>query len=147
MFLPNNLTVPETIIILFYSTQIHLRKILNRVYTDLYKVENTRYIIYRPLLYYILHYGHIGTRAGPISQNLMESPPPKVRLHELPKKLKSIYYICISSAIKSTEAFDRVGGYRLVVTNIFGTAYMQFGNILVLSASFILGLKELIELE
>ncbi|CDM32744.1 unnamed protein product [Penicillium roqueforti FM164] len=60
---------------------------------------------------------------------------PEVRLYKLPKKLKSVYHICISSAIKSTEAFDRVGGYR------------QFSNILVLSVSFILGLKELIELE
>jgi hypothetical protein len=49
--------------------------------------------------------------------------PPEVRLHELPKKLKAACYVCISSAIKSTEAFDGVGGHRLVVTNIFGTAH------------------------
>ncbi|CAG8904335.1 unnamed protein product [Penicillium nalgiovense] len=234
MFLPNNLTAPETMMMLFYSAQIHLRKILNRVHTDLYKVEKqdqtqwsftvqealslnldrwreslpdsmqwdesdppaneinaarmrakyygARYIIHRPLLYHVLHYGHTGARAGPISQNSMESPafqqlppsmlhssarapsmssdmgstpaaistdwqPPEVRLHELPKKLKSACHICISSAIKSTEAFDGVGGHRLVVTNIFGTAHAQFGNMLVLSASFMSGLKELVEPE
>ncbi|CAG8065411.1 unnamed protein product [Penicillium nalgiovense] len=213
MFLPNNLTAPEAMMMLFYSAQIHLRKILNRVHTDLYKVEKqdqiqwsftvqealslnldrwreslpdsmqwdesdppaneinaarmrakyygARYIIHRPLLYHVLHYGHTGARVGPISQNSMESPafqqlppsmlnmsarnpsmarmssdmgftpatisthwqPPEVRLHELPKKLKAACYVCISSAIKSTEAFDGVGGHRLVVTNIFGTAH------------------------
>ncbi|KAJ5051290.1 hypothetical protein NUH16_003071 [Penicillium rubens] len=235
--LPNNLTAPETMMMLFYSAQIHLRKILNRVHTDLYKDEKqgqtrwssnvqealslnldgwreslpdsmqwdesdppaneinaarmrakyygARYIIHRPLLYHVLHYGHTGARIGPIGQNLVESPgfqrlppsmlhssarapsmarmssdmgstpaaistdwqPPEVRLHELPKKPKSACHICISSAIKSTEAFDGVGGHRLVVTNIFGTAHAQFGNMLVLSASFMSGLKELVEPE
>ncbi|CAP99930.1 Pc22g26420 [Penicillium rubens Wisconsin 54-1255] len=235
--LPNNLTAPETMMMLFYSAQIHLRKVLNRVHTDLYKVEKqgqtrwsstvqealslnldlwreslpesmqwdesdppaneinaarmrakyygARYIIHRPLLYHALHYGHTGARVSPISQTLMESPtsqqlspsilhsaarapsmaymssdmdstpaaisthwqPPEVRLHELPKKLKAACYICISSAIKSTEAFDGIGGHRLVVTNIFGTAHAQFGNMLVLSATFMSCLKELVEPE
>ncbi|OQE64976.1 hypothetical protein PENNAL_c0217G07760, partial [Penicillium nalgiovense] len=52
-----------------------------------------------------------------------------------------------ASAIKSTEAFDGVGGHRLVVTNIFGTAHAQFGNMLVLSATFMSSLKELVEPE
>ncbi|CAG8905510.1 unnamed protein product [Penicillium nalgiovense] len=56
--------------------------------------------------------------------------PPEVRLHELPKKLKAACYVCISSAIKSTEAFDG-----------------QFGNMLVLSATFMSSLKELVEPE
>ncbi|KAI1829218.1 transcriptional regulator family: Fungal Specific TF [Penicillium roqueforti] len=235
--LPNNLTAPKTMMMLFYSAQIHLRKVLNRVHTDLYKVEKqgqtrwsstvqealslnldlwreslpesmqwdesdppaneinaarmrakyygARYIIHRPLLYHALHYGHTGARVGPIGQNLVESPtfqqsPPSmlhsaarapsmarmssdmgstpaaistdwqpygVRLHELPKKLKAACHICIRSAIKSTEAFDGVGGNRLVVTNIFGTAHAQFGNMLVLSATFTSSLKELVEPE
>ncbi|KXG54686.1 uncharacterized protein PGRI_078300 [Penicillium griseofulvum] len=233
--LPNDLNAPQTMMMLFYSAQIHLRKVLNRVHTDLYKVEKqgqtrwsstvqealslnldlwrkslpnsmqweendppaneinaarmrakyygARYIIHRPLLYHALHYGHTGARVGPVGQSLVDSPtsqqlspsmlhsaarapnmarmssdmgslpavvstdwqPPKVRLQDLPKKLKSACDICIKSAIKSTEAFDGVGGHRLIVTNIFGTAHAQFGNMLVLSATYMSSLKELVE--
>ncbi|EKV13385.1 hypothetical protein PDIG_38840 [Penicillium digitatum PHI26] len=235
--LPNDLNAPQTMMMLFYSAQIHLRKVLNRVHTDLYKVEKqgqtrwsstvqealslnldlwrkslpqnmqweesdppaneinaarmrakyygARYIIHRPLLYHALHYGHTGARVGPVGQSVVDSPtsqqlspsmlhnaaralrmarmpsemgsmpaavsndwqPPKVRLHDLPKKLKTACQICIASAIKSTEAFDGVGGHRLVVTNIFGTAHAQFGNMLVLSATFMSSLNELVEPE
>ncbi|RDW90849.1 putative C6 finger domain protein [Aspergillus mulundensis] len=37
--LSNNISDPDTMMMFFYSTQIHLRKILNRVHTDLYKVD------------------------------------------------------------------------------------------------------------
>lgn len=37
--LPDDLSAPSTMMMLFYSAQIHLRKVLNRVHTDLYKVE------------------------------------------------------------------------------------------------------------
>ncbi|KAJ6125789.1 hypothetical protein N7471_010282 [Penicillium samsonianum] len=237
IILPNDLNAPQTMMMLFYSAQIHLRKVLNRVHTDLYKVEKqgqtrwsstvqealslnldlwrdslpqnmqwlesdppaneinaarmrakyygARYIIHRPLLYHALHYGHTGARVGLVGQSLVDSPtsqqlspsilhsgaqdpkmasmsgdmgsmpatvstdwqPPKVRLQDLPKKLKSACDICIQSAIKSTEAFDGVGGHRLVVTNIFGTSHAQFGNMLVLSATYMSSLKELVELE
>jgi hypothetical protein len=210
--LPNDLSAPPTMMMLFYSAQIHLRKVLNRVHTDLYKVEKlgqtrwsstvqealsmnldlwrtslpdsmkwkdsdepaneinaarmrakyygARYIIHRPLLYHALHYGHTGARIGPIGQASAESPTspqqmspsishtnrstnmarmsselgftpalangwtaPKVNLRDLPKKLRVACKICIDSAVLSTEAFDGVGGHRLVVTNIFGTAH------------------------
>ncbi|KIW21762.1 uncharacterized protein PV07_12809 [Cladophialophora immunda] len=42
---------------------------------------------------------------------------------------------CIEAAIRSTTSFDKVRR-RLVVTNIFGTAHAQFGNMLVLYATF-----------
>jgi hypothetical protein len=58
--------------------------------------------------------------------------------------------LCISSAVQSTIAFDRVGApenspyvdyqstrtHRLIVTNIFGTVHAQFGNMLVLAAVY-----------
>ncbi|KAJ5264968.1 hypothetical protein N7505_007761 [Penicillium chrysogenum] len=180
--LPNDPTAPNTMMMLFYSAQIHLRKLLDRVHTDLYKVDKqgktrwsstvqktlswnldlwreslpksmqwdesdppaneinaarmrakyygARYIIHRPLLYDALHWQE-----------------PKVHFHELPEELRAACMICIESAIKSTEAFDGVGGPRLVVTNIFGTAHAQFGNMLVLSATYISSLKELVEPE
>ncbi|CAG7952149.1 unnamed protein product [Penicillium salamii] len=234
--LPDDLSSPSTMMMLFYSAQIHLRKVLNRVHTDLYKVEKqgqrrwsstvqealsmnldlwrtslpdsmkwkdtegpaneinaarmrakyygARYIIHRPLLYHALHYGHAGTRVGPVGQ-AMDSPtyqqqspsvthnstarstdmarmssemgsalpvslangwtPPKVHPRDLPKKLRLACKICIESAILSTEAFDGVVGHRLVVTNIFGTAHAQFGNMLVLSATFMSGLSEMVD--
>ncbi|GKZ36697.1 hypothetical protein AbraIFM66950_007872 [Aspergillus brasiliensis] len=37
--LPNDPAAPNTMMMFFYSAQIHLRKVLNRVHTDLYKVE------------------------------------------------------------------------------------------------------------
>lgn len=39
--LPNEIRAPSTMMMLFYSAQIHLRKVLNRVHTDLYKVDST----------------------------------------------------------------------------------------------------------
>jgi hypothetical protein len=211
--LPNDLSAPPTMMMLFYSAQIHLRKVLNRVHTDLYKVEKAgqtrwsssvqealsmnldlwrtslpdsmkwrdsdepakeinaarmrakyygaRYIIHRPLLYYALHYGQTGARVGSIGQGSVDSPTsqqmspsiahnsrstnmarmssdmgptpaaslengwnaPKVSMRDLPQKLKKACKICIDSAVLSTEAFDGVGGHRLIVTNIFGTAH------------------------
>ncbi|KAH8722858.1 hypothetical protein GQ44DRAFT_711347 [Phaeosphaeriaceae sp. PMI808] len=58
--------------------------------------------------------------------------------------------LCINSAIRSTIAFDRIGGtdsnpyigykptraHRLIATNIFGTVHAPFGNMLVLAAVY-----------
>jgi hypothetical protein len=44
----------------------------------------------------------------------------------------------------STEAFDGIKG-RPIVTNIFGTAHAQFGNMLVLSATYMSCLSELVD--
>ena len=41
--LPNEICAPSTMMMFFYSAQIHLRKVLNRVHTDLYKVESEFY--------------------------------------------------------------------------------------------------------
>ncbi|KAJ5084234.1 hypothetical protein NUU61_008813 [Penicillium alfredii] len=238
--LPDDLSAPSTMMMLFYSAQIHLRKVLNRVHTDLYKVEKqgqtrwssnvqetlsmnldlwrtslpdnmkwkdndpptddinaarmrakyygARYIIHRPLLYHALHYGQTGARIGSVAQNTVDSPtgsmttqtqhlspsmanatqrasamtrissdlgtaapsltngwaPPTVNLRELPQKLRRACKVCIDSAILSTEAFDGIPD-RLVVTNIFGTAHAQFGNMLVLSATYMSSLTELVD--
>ncbi|KXG51317.1 uncharacterized protein PGRI_093290 [Penicillium griseofulvum] len=199
----------NTMVMMYYSAQIHLRKLLNRVHTCLYKSKTqgqtnwsstlqealslnldrwrqslpqsmqwddadppaneinaarmrakyygARYIIHRPLLYHALHYGNTGVRTGPLGQLLFDSPsdngsipaagwqPPKVSLNNIPRKLRAACDICIKSAIKSTEAFDGLGGDRLVVTNIFGTAHAQFGNMLVLAATYKSSLNELVE--
>ncbi|KAI4239086.1 MAG: hypothetical protein LQ349_000630 [Xanthoria aureola] len=44
---------------------------------------------------------------------------------------------CVAAAIQSTEAFDNIiNRQRLIVTNIFGTAHAQFGNMLVLATTY-----------
>ncbi|KAJ6027401.1 hypothetical protein N7460_012218 [Penicillium canescens] len=227
--LPDDPSAPTSAMMLFYSAQIHLRKILNRVHKFIYKVENqgqtrwsstvqealsmnlglwrtslpdimkwedsdepaneinaarmrakyygAQYIIHRPLLHYALHYGHTGASVGlgdhasmessnssqkvfpsmmhqrnnrasdmtPISSDRGSTIAAPVQLRELPKKLRIACKICIDSAILSLKAFDGVGGHRLVVTNIFGTAHAQFGNMLVLSATYMSSLRELVD--
>ncbi|KAJ5663586.1 hypothetical protein N7507_004317 [Penicillium longicatenatum] len=241
---PGGIMSPDPMLMFFYSAQIHLRKVLNRVHTDLYKVEkadekrwsssvqkalsvnldlwrtslpdsmtwsdsdppateiNTarmrakyygaRYIIHRPLLYHALHYGQHGARvdgrrveasvdsptssANTSSQQMspsitqnpraqpmarimsdMTSTPndaskyfpngllkPTVKYRDLPPQLRQACKACIESAIQSTQAFDRIED-RLVVTNIFGTAHAQFGNMLVLSATYKSSLSDLVD--
>ncbi|KAF7590269.1 hypothetical protein BBP40_003107 [Aspergillus hancockii] len=229
--LPNEISAPSTMMMFFYSAQIHLRKVLNRVHTDLYKVEKqgqthwsshvqeilsmnlelwrnslptvmkwkdtdppseeinvarmrakyygARYIIHRPLLYHALHhYGQLGFRASSddppteatamtssksqrVSSSLSHSQSATnmarlssdmgpasgltgVAHRDLPIKLRRACKVCIDSAMLSTVAFDGVKG-RPVVTNIFGTAHAQFGNMLVLSATYMSSLSELVD--
>ncbi|KAI1979758.1 hypothetical protein LOZ53_006733 [Ophidiomyces ophidiicola] len=54
---------------------------------------------------------------------------------DLDNKLHAACVTCIEAAMQSTIAFDNVEG-RPIVTNIFGTAHAQFGNILVLAATY-----------
>ncbi|KAL1967833.1 hypothetical protein VTN77DRAFT_2522 [Rasamsonia byssochlamydoides] len=232
--LPNEIRAPNTMMMFFYSAQIHLRKVLNRVHTDLYKAEKTgqrrwsfnvlevlsmnlefwrkslpdvmkwddrdppssdintarmrakyygaRYIIHRPVLYYVLHYmspqsttaadspsytGPSGSKSQQVSPSMAHSQQatsmarwssdmgtsgrpnpadiwPGVAFKDLHVKLQRWCRICIESAIQSTEAFDGIKG-RLIVTNIFGTAHAQFGNMLVLSATYMSSLSELVD--
>ncbi|KAL2005527.1 hypothetical protein VTN00DRAFT_2738 [Thermoascus crustaceus] len=82
---------------------------------------------------------------GPPGRNPAQPPSwPGPTYRELTPKLQRACKICINSAILSTEAFDSIKG-RPVVTNIFGTAHAQFGNMLVLSATYMLSLSELVD--
>ncbi|CAI7595559.1 unnamed protein product [Penicillium discolor] len=69
--------------------------------------------------------------------------PPTVNLRKLPCKLRHACRVCVESVILSTEVFDGIED-RLVVPNIFGTAHAQFGNMLVLSATYTSSLSELV---
>ncbi|QVM13770.1 hypothetical protein D8B26_008401 [Coccidioides posadasii str. Silveira] len=229
--IPNEIEAPDTLMMMYYSAQIHLRKVLNRVHTNLYKTEKTangekrtrwtttiqealsdmleywrsglpkamqwddsdppardiniarmrgkyygaRYIIHRPLLHHALHPMIAKTHStGPAespapsvvsSANSQISPalahvqqvenidrwsgemPPPPRItssqdppqppfeKDLDPKLHAACVACIEAAMHSTVAFDNVEG-RPIVTNIFGTAHAQFGNILVLAATY-----------
>jgi hypothetical protein len=236
--IPNEIQNPSTMMMLYYSAQIHLRKVLNRVHTDLYKAERhnskerrttwstkvqealsfnleqwrsglpaimtwkdgdplprdiniarmrakyygARYIIHRPLLHHALHpmlpkpsnpapaesparsvvsssqspsLGHIqqadsmerwSSDMGPPGRALSVSEQPPPALKELDQKVLEACVICIEAAYNSTVAFDGVEG-RPIITNIFGTAHAQFGNMLVLSATYTSHLSQLVDRE
>ncbi|KAL4925917.1 putative C6 finger domain protein [Aspergillus undulatus] len=227
--LPNEISSPNTLMMFHYSAQTHLRKILNRVHTDLYKVARqgqtdwspsvqetlhmnlelwrtalpvemrwsdhdppssdinvarmrakfygARYIIHRPLLHAALHdyiqessaqkmtgnspadFGSLPQQASPSLAHDQHAPkmaraPSEVSnspgangayrsYRDLPPKIRRACKLCVQSAISSTTAFDGIVG-RPVVTNIFGTAHAQFGNMLVLSAVHMSHLSKLI---
>ncbi|KAL4903695.1 hypothetical protein BDW74DRAFT_179687 [Aspergillus multicolor] len=230
--LSNNISDPATMMMFFYSTQIHLRKVLNRVHTDLYKVDKNkkekpsepdanwpqttqeilsmnlelwrsslpkemswndhdppsddinharmrakyygaRYIIHRPVLYHALFkYNRPNVDSPGLAEleNAMKAGSPSVthdtraadmtrmlsdlsasqdpnegpNRRDLPSKMRRACHTCLQSAIQSTLAFDGVKG-RPVVTNIFGTAHAQFGNMLVLSTAFRSNLGDMVK--
>ncbi|GLA56241.1 hypothetical protein AnigIFM63604_006138 [Aspergillus niger] len=90
---------------------------------------------------------HLSSDAAP-SRNALppdSTPGQSQRTYrELPMKLRRACKVCIESAIKSTEAFDGIEG-RPILTNIFGTAHAQFGNMLVISATYKSNLSELVD--
>ncbi|KKK19745.1 hypothetical protein AOCH_006820 [Aspergillus ochraceoroseus] len=196
--LPNDMSAPSTIMMFFYSAQIHLRKlpeVMRWKDTDppsddinvarmRAKYYGARYIIHRPLLYHALHYsgpnapssvdspvgsiisgsksqqvspsmthnqratnmsrissdiGMMGRNSGPSNQAAT------LTYRDLPTKLRRACKVCVDSAILSTEAFDGIQNSRPVVTNIFGTAHAQFGNMLVLSTTYMSHLSELVD--
>ncbi|PSN58572.1 hypothetical protein BS50DRAFT_580643 [Corynespora cassiicola Philippines] len=137
--------------------------------TDIYiarlraKYYGGHYMILRPLLHIAVH--DIPLPPGPPtdwSQN--SSPAATVESAGTPRhnsmsrglidltsgqdKVLDVAHQCITSAIRSTIAFDRVGANpnevytrfenkrpkRLILTNIFGTIHAQFGNMIVLAA-------------
>ncbi|CRG90473.1 Estradiol 17-beta-dehydrogenase 11 [Talaromyces islandicus] len=223
----------------FYSAQIHLRKVLNQIHTDLYKVGSdkddkdnheklgfsssvleilgmnldfwrkslpdhmnwdeddppssdinvarlrakyygARYIIYRPLLHYALHQppdpeepqqfaespGHHGPKSEQVGSFSTSTPQSSsmtrwssdmgiyegrsddihrtIAWDNLPPPIQDACETCINAAIRSTQAFHGIKG-RPIVTGIFGTAHAQFGNMLVLSATYMSNLRHLVE--
>jgi hypothetical protein len=76
--------------------------------------------------------------------SFQRDPAGTIAYRDLPPKLRRACRVCIDSAILSTKAFDGIEG-RPIVTNIFGTAHAQFGNMLVLSATYMSHLSELVD--
>ncbi|KZF20052.1 hypothetical protein L228DRAFT_270807 [Xylona heveae TC161] len=206
---------PETLMMMYYSAQIQLRKILNRAHSALYSTDKnskhagwsnltskdladqlqswretlpTRmrwsdtdppatdinaarlrgkyygalYIIHRPFLHHAIHPLQVpgsargsksssacvsdrqGGQDSPVFQNLTSDnsrrdskgmPPPRRDVSDSTQTVQEAAEICIKAAMQSTIAFDGVHK-RPIVTNIFGTAHAQFGNMLVLAATY-----------
>ena len=83
------------------------------------KYYGASYIIHRPFLRYALEHEIFSETASPGSMG----PPHAMTHYERDQILKSCK-TCVSAAIQSTIAFDRVmDKERLIVTNIFGTAH------------------------
>ena len=99
-------------------------------------------IVHRPFLKVALDNKLDATSRSPVQQGRYtrrpdDMPPPSATQHLPVSEILESAEICIQSAIQSTLAFDGIinAGRRLVVTNIFGTAHAQFGNMLILSAT------------
>ncbi|GAB7360772.1 hypothetical protein MBLNU230_g0760t1 [Neophaeotheca triangularis] len=122
------------------------------------KYWGAKYIVNRPFLDYALHilpYVVEGDRTvEQASIDAHGNPRDKAEIH-LFKAIEGMGKSevwqaakrCIQAAMQSTVAFDGIPN-RLVVTNIHGTAHAQFGNMLVLSATYYNKyLKQLIDSE
>ncbi|KAK4941850.1 hypothetical protein LTR10_018326 [Elasticomyces elasticus] len=120
------------------------------------KYYGAKYIIWRPAVHYALLVAS-AQKERPIESRPSESPAG----YEMTSDAKSPFWWsntsneddstevlpgitkeiltgvrkCINAAIRSTTVFDKVPR-RLITTNIFGTAHAQFGNMLVLYATY-----------
>lgn len=93
------------------------------------KYWGARNIIFRPFLHRAIN-GNLPAEAQ------VQAKDEETRF-QTEKKTFDHAFQCIEAARESTLAFDGVPGMpeRLIVTNIFGTAHAQFGNMLVLGAA------------
>ncbi|KAG8532589.1 uncharacterized protein KY384_002466 [Bacidia gigantensis] len=106
------------------------------------KYYGALYIINRPMIHYALELeakgeldAYMAARDGEQSSGNMGPPksPSNGFLDDVIFSAKT----AIEAAVSSTIAFDGAMDLkRLIVTNIFGTAHAQFGNMLVLSAVY-----------
>ena len=130
------------------------------------KYYGAKYIIHRPTLAFALYHlsrnrnADESPMAAPSSQQpspaMAPSAPdtrysrpgserrPPSKVHELEPWVLESAKTCVEAAIRSTTVFDAVKD-RLIVTNIFGTAHAQFGNMLVLAATFNSDLRYLVD--
>ncbi|KAL9123958.1 MAG: hypothetical protein Q9217_006666 [Psora testacea] len=105
------------------------------------KYYGALYIIHRPMLHYALeleatgHLDHYMSQAA--EQAFGSMRPPKTPIDPYFEDVVQAACTTIQAAVWSTQAFDGIIDFRrLIVTNIFGTAHAQFGNMLVLSAAY-----------
>ncbi|KAI4196114.1 MAG: hypothetical protein LQ350_006750 [Teloschistes chrysophthalmus] len=131
------------------------------------KYYGAQYIIHRPFLRHALDNNmafqeysspHVHARVGHQDASAAFSPQPlerrpsgtgppgptqKEKIHQ--EEIMQSAKICVKAAIQSTIAFDNIiNRQRLIVTNIFGTAHAQFGNMLVLATTYKSQLSKLI---
>ncbi|ODQ69193.1 hypothetical protein LIPSTDRAFT_108171 [Lipomyces starkeyi NRRL Y-11557] len=95
-------------------------------------------IIYRPFLRMVLNY----------ESKYVAQAAEDVSLDPISPLIIRYAGNCVDALIKSTQAFQNIRGSRPIVTNPWGTAYAQFGNVLLLLAVYQnRSLRRLIDLE
>ncbi|TKA83279.1 hypothetical protein B0A55_00792 [Friedmanniomyces simplex] len=109
------------------------------------KYWGARYVVNRPFLDYALHImPHVtdGEKVRAVAKDVHNNPRDDAEVHlfeaiaGMPRvDITQACLRCIAAAMQSTVALDGVRD-RLIVTNIHGTAHAQFGNMLVLSATY-----------
>ncbi|KAF4944737.1 hypothetical protein FSARC_14593 [Fusarium sarcochroum] len=112
------------------------------------KYWGAQVITYRPFIRQILHFSHsIKNHASSpnfpsVSSEFRQdiAAPvihPKARTHgDIDPHVVDLAKKGIKALIESTRAFHGLGDKRPIITNIFGTAHAQWGNLLILSAAF-----------
>ena len=123
------------------------------------KYYGAQYIIHRPFLRYALdshmkfqeypspnHHARVDhqSRSSSYAPQLLErknsgmGPPGPTQKEKIQHtEIMASARTCVAAAMQSTVAFDGIiSRQRLIVTNIFGTAHAQFGNMLVLATTY-----------
>lgn len=104
------------------------------------KYYGALYIIHRPMLYLALQMedeGKLTSDLLNLSFSSMSDASEKESEASFLAEIMAAAQTTIKAAIWSTVAFDAIiSSRRLIVTNVFGTAHAQFGNMLVLSAVY-----------
>lgn len=106
------------------------------------KYYGARYIIHRPFVYHALHPG--STANSSPHGHYAESPKAaedqggEDRWDITPNELEQNCRKCVEAALRSTTAFHAFSpdDMRPIITNVFGTAHAQFGNLLILQAVY-----------
>ncbi|KAH9819796.1 C6 zinc finger protein domain-containing protein, partial [Teratosphaeria destructans] len=109
------------------------------------KYWGARYVVNRPFLDYALHilpYTEDNALVADVAKDVHGNARDEAEIHMFEaiegmghQAIWEAAKRCIDAAMYSTVAFDGVDP-RLIVTNIHGTAHAQFGNMLVLSATY-----------
>ncbi|KAF2763949.1 hypothetical protein EJ03DRAFT_283087 [Teratosphaeria nubilosa] len=109
------------------------------------KYWGARYVVNRPFLDYALHilpHTEDNKAVADVAKDVHGNPRDKAEIHMF-EAIEGMGHSaiwqaakrCIDAAMYSTVALDGVPD-RLIMTNIHGTAHAQFGNMLVLSATY-----------
>ncbi|GJN86998.1 hypothetical protein PLIIFM63780_010580 [Purpureocillium lilacinum] len=111
------------------------------------KYWGAQVITYRPFIRMILEFNY--WRAHQSGPNVLSVPefrkgivyptiaPDAKSSKDLDAELISLAIKGIKALVESTRAFHGLGEQRPIITNVFGTAHAQWGNLLVLAAAYV----------
>ncbi|GJN79072.1 hypothetical protein PLIIFM63780_002583 [Purpureocillium lilacinum] len=111
------------------------------------KYWGAQVITYRPFIRMILEFNY--WRAHQSGPNVLPVPefrkgivyptiaPDAKSSKDLDAELVSLAIKGIKALVESTRAFHGLGEQRPIITNVFGTAHAQWGNLLVLAAAYV----------